>query len=145
LRGDPGRCSILPDGVIERLDLSVAPDPAASGMARAALAAWAGGTVPAHVLADVQLLLSELVTNSLRHGGLRPGEVVHVAASLTNGSVRLEVENPGVEGEIVPRAPGMDGAGGFGLQLVDALSERWGVVRDGATCVWVEIAAHPTG
>jgi anti-sigma regulatory factor (Ser/Thr protein kinase) len=123
--------------------LSVAPDPAASGVVRAAVADWAAGNVSRQVIEDVQLLVSELVTNSMRHAGLGAGDVVRVAASLHNGSLRLEVENPGVAGDVATRAPGLDGGGGFGLQLVAALAERWGVVRDSHTCVWAEIASHP--
>jgi serine/threonine-protein kinase RsbW len=123
--------------------LRIAPDRAASGTARAALARWAAGHVPDQMVDDMQLLVSELVTNSLCHAGLGADDVVHVTASLDNGSLRLEVENPGVEGDVAARPPGLAGGGGFGLQLVAALADRWGVVRDGRTCVWVEIASHP--
>jgi serine/threonine-protein kinase RsbW len=94
------------------------------------------------VIDDMQLLVSELVTNSLCHAGLGADDVVRVTASLDNGSLRLEVENPGVAGDVAARPPGA-GGGGFGLQLVAALADRWGVVRDGRTRVWVEMASHP--
>lgn len=134
---------ILPDGVIERLQLSIAPDPAASGTARAALAAWADGHLPPPVIADLLLVVSELVTNSLRHAGLGADDAVLVMASLNRSSLRLEVQNPGVSGDVAVRVPDADGGGGFGLQLVAALAERWGVVRDDSTRVWAEIGSHP--
>jgi anti-sigma regulatory factor (Ser/Thr protein kinase) len=134
---------ILPDGVIERLQLSVAPDPAASATARAALAAWADGQLPPPVIADLLLVASELVTNSLRHAGLGADDAVLVLASVNHSSLRLEVENPGVSGDVAVRAPDADGGGGFGLQLVAALAERWGVVRDDSTRVWAEIGSQP--
>lgn len=133
----------MPDG-IERLELSVAPDPAASGTARAALGEWAAGWhVPTRVIEDMQLLVSELVTNSLRHAALSAGDAVHVVASIDDGALRLEVENPGMAGDVAARPPDPDGGGGFGLQLVAALAERWGVVRDRTTRVWVEFGAQP--
>lgn len=133
----------MPDGVIERLELSVAPDPAAGGTARAALSVWAAGQVSGRVIEDMQLLASELVTNSLRHAELGAGDMIRVAASLHDGSLRLEVENPRAAGDVATRPPGLGGDGGFGLQLVAALAKRWGVVRNGRTRVWAEISAQP--
>ena len=54
--------------------------------------------------------------------------------------VRLEVEDPGRGGVIAPRAP--DLGGGFGLNLVQELSERWGLERvaAGGTRVWAQLA-----
>jgi len=95
------------------------------------------------VIEDMQLLVSELVTNSLRHAGLGAGDAVRVVASLNNGSLRVEVENRGMTGVVAPRPPDLGGGGGYGLKLVAALSERWGVVRDDTTCVWAELASHP--
>jgi anti-sigma regulatory factor (Ser/Thr protein kinase) len=123
--------------------MSIAPDLAASGAARAALTEWAAGHVPPQVIEDLRLLVSELVTNSLRHAELGTGDDVRVGASLNNGSLRLEVENPGMAGDVGARLPDPDGAGGYGLQLVAALAEHWGVVRDGTTRVWAEIGSHP--
>jgi anti-sigma regulatory factor (Ser/Thr protein kinase) len=133
---------ILPDGVKERLDLSVAPGLAASGTARDALATWAEGYLSPPVIADLQLLVSELVTNCLRHADLAADDAIHVMARLNHSSLRLEVENPGVFGDVQARTPG-ENDGGFGLQLVATLSERWGVERDGSTCVWVEVDSQP--
>jgi anti-sigma regulatory factor (Ser/Thr protein kinase) len=37
-------------------------------------------------------------------------------------------------------APNADGDGGYGLVLLDRLSDRWGTMRNGAFCVWFEVA-----
>jgi anti-sigma regulatory factor (Ser/Thr protein kinase) len=140
-----GGTSIQPERVIERLDLRVVLGPDASGTARAALRSWGSGHLSDDVLDDAQLLLSELVTNGLRHAGLGTGDMLAVRASIDDGLLRVEVENPGMVGEVAPRPPDLDGAGGFGLQLVDALTDRWGVIRDGGTCVWAEMAWQRTG
>jgi anti-sigma regulatory factor (Ser/Thr protein kinase) len=88
------------------------------------------------------LLLSELVTNSVRHSasGL-PGRTVTVTV-LSGGDVtRVQVTD--MSGTTVPalRHPvsGMAG-GGRGLHLVDALAARWGFEQDGGhTTSWFEL------
>jgi anti-sigma regulatory factor (Ser/Thr protein kinase) len=84
----------------------------------------------------VCLLVSELVTNSVRHAGMRPEEKIVLAARLTADFARIEVRDTG---------PGFDAsvrhqAAGYGLRMLDALTTRWGVDRDAAgTRVWFEI------
>jgi anti-sigma regulatory factor (Ser/Thr protein kinase) len=89
------------------------------------------------------LLVSELVTNAIRHAGLRPGDPIDVQATRHAGRVRLAVHDGGVGFE----APAVDGRdplapGGKGLTIVAALSDCWGVDRSGDGCtVWCEVAA----
>jgi anti-sigma regulatory factor (Ser/Thr protein kinase) len=87
---------------------------------------------------DVRLLVSELVTNSIRHGGCDPDATVDVRLVSTGTSLRIEVCDPGngFEPEVVPRP---DEEGGWGLFLVDALTDRWGVHRGVQSCVWAEM------
>jgi anti-sigma regulatory factor (Ser/Thr protein kinase) len=98
--------------------------------------------VPAALVDDAQLLVSELVTNSVLHSGASAGDGVLVRVELTRTMLRLEVEDPGREGAIGPRAGDAEQGGGFGLNLVQALSERWGVERVavGGTRVWAQLA-----
>jgi two-component sensor histidine kinase len=102
----------------------------------------------AHVrdgLADAPLIVSELVTNSLLHASLPDGATVRICARLAEGVLRLEVEDRGAGGA-GRRQPDLDRGGGFGLNIVDALAERWGISRKGGTLVWVELAMfQPTG
>ena len=97
------------------------------------------GRVPALVLEDALLVVSELVTNGVCHSGASDGAIV-VRVELTGTMVRLEVEDPGRGGVIAPRAP--DLGGGFGLNLVHGLCERWGLERvaAGGTRVWAQLA-----
>jgi anti-sigma regulatory factor (Ser/Thr protein kinase) len=101
------------------------------------------GRVSALVLEDARLVVSELVTNSVRHSRASAGAVVAVRVELTETMVRLEVEDPGRGGLIAPRDP--DLGGGFGLNLVQGLSERWGLERvaAGGTRVWARLARAP--
>ena len=94
------------------------------------------------MLEDVRLLVTELITNALRHGQLNPGDRVSVKASVDEGVVRIEVTDPGRNGTVAPREPGARG-GGYGLYLVEQLAKRWGVDRREGTTVWCELAPEP--
>jgi two-component sensor histidine kinase len=100
------------------------------------------GRVDRRVLADAELVVSELVTNSVKHAGLGLDESVRVGATITDGVLRLEVDNPGAAGTIVAHDPDSERTG-FGLRIVDTLADAWGVSREGHTRVWVELACWP--
>jgi anti-sigma regulatory factor (Ser/Thr protein kinase) len=127
----------------ERIEIRFPLDVNAPALARSAVADFLGDRVAPAVLEDAQLLISELVTNSVRHSVPAGAEVI-VAVDMPPDSVRLNVEDPGRSGAIAPRPPDPDG-GGFGLNLVQALSERWGIERaaEGGTCVWAQLARAP--
>ena len=93
----------------------------------------------ATVLEDVALLVSELVTNSFRYGGLREGERISLSLTHEGDSLRAEITDPGRgPTEPKPRSPTHDG--GWGLQIVDKKADRWGVDRrKEGTVVWFEI------
>jgi serine/threonine-protein kinase RsbW len=99
-----------------------------------------GTDLPRQQLHDVELLVSELASNSVRHAGTGSGGL-SMEANVSEDRVRLRVCDRG-QGFKEPAAPAphADGAGGYGLVLVDRLSDRWGVQRDGRFCVWFEIA-----
>jgi two-component sensor histidine kinase len=88
----------------------------------------------------VCLLVSEIVTNSIRHAGLTESDRVVLAARLTDDFARVEVRDNG---------PGFDpdvrhGAQGFGLRMLDKLASRWGVDSDDSgTRVWFEVDRRP--
>jgi anti-sigma regulatory factor (Ser/Thr protein kinase) len=126
--------------------ITVPVGPAAPMTARNAVAEWLSTRVSNGLLADAPLVVSELVTNSLRHAGLADAATVRVFAQFVDDALRLEVEDGGTGGAVRRRAPNRDRGGGFGLNIVDALAARWGVERDRGTLVWVELAtANPTG
>ena len=112
----------------------------APGAARMVIAHCLAGLVSQRVLPDAELLVSEVVTNSMRHGELGDGDTVIVRVYLAAEAVRLEIENPGTAGVIASRPPARrPRRDGFGLELVDRLAARWGVDRAGATSVWLEM------
>jgi anti-sigma regulatory factor (Ser/Thr protein kinase) len=125
------------------MEVSVPAGPAAPAAARDALTRWLSPRVTDGLLVDAPLVVSELVTNSLRHGRRPQAATVRISAQLADGMLRLEVEDPGTVGAVGRRTTG-NAHGGFGLNIVDALAVRWGVDRDGGTVVWVELAATQT-
>jgi anti-sigma regulatory factor (Ser/Thr protein kinase) len=134
------RLSAADDGV-DRLEASLPIGPAAPATARAALTRWLDGTVPGEVLENTRLLASELVTNSLGHADLSADSSLRLAVQLSSDALRVEVRDPGTRGKIAPRPPDHVRGGGFGLNLVELLSTRWGVNRTGGTRVWFEMDA----
>jgi two-component sensor histidine kinase len=84
----------------------------------------------------VRLLVSELVTNSVKHAGAGPEDPIDVALTASADKVRVEVGDDGVGFE--PRTSRTE-PGGFGLMLVEKLADRWGIERTPRPCVWFEI------
>lgn len=86
-----------------------------------------------------ELIVTELVTNAVRHG---PGGPVEVALECGGNGIRGQVADPGSgirKHQLVSRRP-ID-EGGRGLFLVDALSDSWGL-SDDQSRVWFEISAQ---
>lgn len=89
------------------------------------------------VFDTTQLLVTELVTNSVRHAG---AEAVDLAVSVDPTKVRVEVTNPGAPFEPRRREEAEEPNPGWGLFLVDELSDAWGVQGDaGRQRVWFEL------
>jgi serine/threonine-protein kinase RsbW len=88
------------------------------------------------------LLISELATNSVLHSGAIPGDDLLLRVQPSKTTVRLEVEDSGRGDVVVARPPDLNGGGGFGLNLVHTLSERWGVeyAVAGGTRVWARLS-----
>ncbi len=124
---------------VTRIDLRLTPDSEAVMAARHSLDRLEGD-LPPEKLEDVRLVVSELVTNSVRHAGISPDEHILLAVVISNGSVRGRVcdPGPGFEKPSEPR-PRTDLSGGWGLPIVESISDRWGVERNGCACVWFEI------
>jgi anti-sigma regulatory factor (Ser/Thr protein kinase) len=97
---------------------------------------------------DAGLVLSELVSNALRHATPLPDATVRVAWRLDGDCLEIAVSDGG--GPTVPAVnePGSSAIGGRGLGIVDRLSLRWGVDTskvgesdgDGETTVWAALA-----
>jgi len=97
------------------------------------------------VLDDVTLLVSEVVTNCVRHAGLGPADAIRLRLRATGTSVRLDITDSGPGFEHAPEPHDPTQPGGWGLFIVDQLADRWGVAKEQGTRVWFEIDSGPDG
>jgi anti-sigma regulatory factor (Ser/Thr protein kinase) len=95
--------------------------------------------LPEDQLGDVRLLVSELVTNSLRHAELGDDDHIRLAVEVSDARVRVEVSDPGPGFAPVDPSDDPETADGWGLYLVATLADRWGVEKGETTCVWFEL------
>ena len=114
------------------VDLPSRPDsPAAARRALKGLEEHLGRDL----LARVQLVVTELVANSYQHA---TGAPVRVAVEVRDGTVRGVVTDTGPGFDRPPGDPEVMQTVGWGLFLVERLSDRWGVAASGSA-VWFEI------
>ncbi len=121
------------------IDVRFSPEPKVVGTARHALDQLANLLAP-EKLEDVRLVVSELVSNSIRHAGLSPNEQISLRVRVSAGSVSGRVcdSGPGFEVPSKPR-PRTSLNGGWGLPIVESISDRWGVEGNSHVCVWFEL------
>jgi anti-sigma regulatory factor (Ser/Thr protein kinase) len=118
----------------QTLDLTLPPEPGSVAEARTRVLEAVGPGLPDDGQADtLRLLVSELVTNAVRHGDNRHPVEIH---AVWNSEVRVEVIDHGHGFAPEPRNGDLDQPGGFGLLLVGRLADRWGVETDSSTRVW---------
>jgi anti-sigma regulatory factor (Ser/Thr protein kinase) len=123
------------------------PDATAPRLARSALA-----EMPSHLGPDragLRLMVCELVTNCVRHAHLAPSQRIELVIFEMTAGIRVEVKDPGGGYEAAAKAlgepPGRPGSdeplpqGGFGLMVIAALADRYGVRQDQGTVVWFEV------
>jgi anti-sigma regulatory factor (Ser/Thr protein kinase) len=110
--------------------------PEAAAQARHALA---GIALPDGRERDVRLLVSELVTNAVRHADLQADDEILLVVEVVEDALRVEVHDSGAG--FVPSAPAPDPTrpSGWGLYLVAELADRWGVDAEDRTRVWFEV------
>lgn len=119
----------------EQVDLRGGPR--APQSARRAIEEHFTAEVTRDVLASIELLTTELVSNAVRHGGAGESETVVLHLASSPGCLRVEVCDPGRSFDAGPPTP--YGEGGYGLFLVSQVSSRWGVSHDDGNCAWFEI------
>jgi anti-sigma regulatory factor (Ser/Thr protein kinase) len=90
-------------------------------------------------LETLRLLVSEVVTNAVRHGSA--SQPVELSAHW-NSEVRISVCDHGDGFTPQPRMGALDEPGGFGLYLVGRLADQWGVETHDGTTVWFVLQRH---
>lgn len=114
------------------------PDPRSAAVARRLVRQRWAHLAEAADLAAVQLLVSELVTNVIRHTEAGEGEL---RLQEDDRRLRVEVEDRGPGVPDTPVNPNRRAGRGFGLALVEHFADRWGV--RGRNCVWFEMDLQP--
>ncbi|HYF24584.1 MAG TPA: ATP-binding protein, partial [Baekduia sp.] len=108
------------------------PVPASAAKARSLLR---GLNLDHHTCKRGELLVTELVANALRHADLDEGDRIEVAVREGPGALHVEVVDPGrgFEPDALPgeQPDGGPSEGGWGLRLLERLSDEWGVARKG--------------
>lgn len=81
---------------------------------------------------DVMLLVSELVTNSVRHG---QSDDIDLSVRANRGQIRVEVADCG------PGIGVLSGShDGLGFRIVEALADEWGFTGEPKFTVWAEMS-----
>jgi anti-sigma regulatory factor (Ser/Thr protein kinase) len=96
-------------------------------------------TVDDLTLLNLRLLVSELVTNAVRHVPASQAATITLSVDRDDDGVRVEVTDQGPGFEPVPRADVEDRESGWGLNILAKVADRWGVDNDGGARVWFEI------
>jgi anti-sigma regulatory factor (Ser/Thr protein kinase) len=112
------------------------PPVASSAAAARNLAVQELADIPADVVEDIRLMVSELASNAIEHAV----SSFRLTISRSRQEIRVEVTDGG-GGTPAMRSPGPDALKGHGLQIVNALATRWGVEResDSAKTVWFTV------
>jgi two-component sensor histidine kinase len=112
-------------------------DASADGPARARriVASELSAIVPRKTMEELELMVSELVTNGIKYGARDENEPITLDLRVGR-YVRCTVIDPGPG---FPAEHAVEEPGGWGLKVVAWLADRWGVTRarDG-TRVWFE-------
>jgi len=126
-------------GPARTVEIELPRSPDAGRQARAFVDRHCGPDAAAGVVGDAKLIVTELANNAVVHGEGR----ITLRAQIGDDTIRVEVIDEG-SGNVptIREEAEADGPGGRGLQIVEALSARWGTF-EGTTHVWAEIPRAP--
>jgi anti-sigma regulatory factor (Ser/Thr protein kinase) len=91
----------------------------------------------------VALLVTEMIANSVKHSGMRPGGSVRLDVALTEQLIRVEVRDDGPGFVPASRNGASPLESHWGLHLIQKLTDRWKVETDPHTVVWFELDRMP--
>ena len=121
---------------------SLAPDLGAPAAARRTLDRFRG-QLEEDVIERSALVVTEVVTNSVRHAGLT-GQPIDLNIQEIPGCLRIDVTDEGTASfELVVTLPRPGQDSGRGFWMVDQLTDRWGVDFTRSTRVWCEFDLGP--
>lgn len=115
-------------------------DVASIGSARGLVRDFAEDRLPGHRLDELTLMVSELVTNAVRHGSPEPDGNIGLRLEDDQEFLRVVVTDGGGSFAFDPGS--VEDANRnehFGLLFVDRLADRWGLSLDGKKGIWLEV------
>lgn len=122
------------------MDATIEPTPRAPAVARRVVEELADELDPG-ILRDAQLLVSEVVTNSVKHSG--SDEPIRLRVWARRRGLKVEIADGGYGFEAAAPPDPFEAEGGRGLLILDSLADRWGVSRDARARVWFELSPRP--
>ena len=89
---------------------------------------------------DAMLVLSELVTNAVKHAAPLPSGEIHVTWEVRDDHLHVEITDGGAGTRPHASVAALSALGGRGLDIVRTVSSQWGVT-EGQDCVtvWAEV------
>jgi anti-sigma regulatory factor (Ser/Thr protein kinase) len=130
----------VPGGDVIRIRRSFVAEPQAPRAARRELEVLEG-QLSRDEMWRVELLVSELLTNSIVHAGLGGRGIVTIDLAVTDDTIRAEVRDRGIGFEPAVRDDPL--AGNWGMRLLDRLSDYWQVDASRGTVVLFEVRRKP--
>lgn len=125
------------DGTSIRLDATTA----APARARGAVTRWGEEVgLDDALLLDLRLLVTELVTNAVRHAHVEPPEAIELGVEYVDDCVRVQVQDAGTGFEEYLPIPSGDDVAGRGLYLVHQVASAWGLEPGPPFGIWFELA-----
>lgn len=124
------------------IDIVLPPEATSAAKARHAVAILLRdvANVPAVVVEDVLLLVSELVTNAVLHAGTE----VRLRASVEDAVVTVSVRDQDPSHSPVLARQGADATNGRGILLVHTLASDWGIeLAEDTKLVWFQASSAP--
>lgn len=108
---------------------------------------WVREQLAAHgvarrLLDDVEVVVSELLGNAVRHAPPIAGGALLVTWRLSGSVVMVTVTDGGSPDQVEPRGTGQLSETGRGLRIVEGLATEWGVIEQfgGLRTVWATVA-----
>jgi anti-sigma regulatory factor (Ser/Thr protein kinase) len=121
--------------VHDPVSVTLHPHPRAVATARRFVTSVLSGELDEARLHDIEVLVSEVVTNGVVHAAT----TMELVVELHGDVARIELVDHG-PGEPAIRSTEAGADGGFGLRIVEAMARRWGVRHDvDSKAVWFEI------
>jgi anti-sigma regulatory factor (Ser/Thr protein kinase) len=131
---------VSPPGFDPAVDETIDCDPRAPSIARRAVEQLSANVDPG-VLRDAQLLVSEVVTNSIRHSG--SDDPIQLRVWQRAAGLKVEVADGGFGFEADEPPLATDGEGGRGLLILETLADRWGTSCGARARVWFVLSPRP--